>query len=218
MSDEHRKPTSQTSHASGGTSRAAQSGLDVLLSEAASGGAPRFIAPGSAVKVGAGLARHPRPGHRPRRRPHRRAHPHRRRTVRARARQGRPAVRRPRVGGQLAASAGAPGLPRGRRDRRRADHRRRRRLARRAARAARRQQRARRARPDELRVVQPDRAQGDRRHGRGQSRPGRRGISSTIFDTPPRLPGDRRHERSSRSGATSRPRRGRSCSGPRCSS
>ncbi len=31
----------------------------MLLSEAASGGAPRFIAPGSAVKVGAGLARHP---------------------------------------------------------------------------------------------------------------------------------------------------------------
>lgn len=42
------------------TSRAAQSGLDVMLSEAASGGPPRFIAPGSAVRVGAGLARHPR--------------------------------------------------------------------------------------------------------------------------------------------------------------
>ena len=41
------------------TSRAAQSGLDVLLSEAATDGAPRFIAPGSTVKVGAGLARHP---------------------------------------------------------------------------------------------------------------------------------------------------------------
>jgi len=41
------------------TSQAARSGLDVMLSEAASGGPPRFIAPGSAVKVGAGLARHP---------------------------------------------------------------------------------------------------------------------------------------------------------------
>ena len=41
------------------TSRAARSGLDVMLSEAASGGPPRFIAPGSAAKVGAGLARHP---------------------------------------------------------------------------------------------------------------------------------------------------------------
>ena len=41
------------------TSQAARSGLDVLLSEAATGGAPRFIAPGSAVKVGAGLARRP---------------------------------------------------------------------------------------------------------------------------------------------------------------
>jgi polyhydroxyalkanoate synthase len=42
------------------TGRAAQSGLDVLLSEAETGSAPRFIAPGSAVRVGAGLARHPR--------------------------------------------------------------------------------------------------------------------------------------------------------------
>ncbi|HTP23080.1 MAG TPA: alpha/beta fold hydrolase [Solirubrobacteraceae bacterium] len=41
------------------TSQAARSGLDVMLSEAASGGPPRFIAPGAAVKVGAGLARHP---------------------------------------------------------------------------------------------------------------------------------------------------------------
>jgi polyhydroxyalkanoate synthase subunit PhaC len=41
------------------TSQAARSGLDVMLSEAASGGPPRFIAPGSAARVGAGLARHP---------------------------------------------------------------------------------------------------------------------------------------------------------------
>src|ERR1700761_264570 len=43
----------------GRTSQAARSGLDVMLSEAAAGGPPRFLAPGSAVKVGAGLARHP---------------------------------------------------------------------------------------------------------------------------------------------------------------
>jgi polyhydroxyalkanoate synthase subunit PhaC len=42
------------------TSQAARAGLDVMLTDAASGGPPRFIAPGSAVKVGAGLARHPR--------------------------------------------------------------------------------------------------------------------------------------------------------------
>ncbi len=42
------------------TSRAAQSGLDVLLSEAAADGAPRFIAPGSAIKIGVGLALRPR--------------------------------------------------------------------------------------------------------------------------------------------------------------
>ncbi len=42
------------------TSRAARSGLDVMLTEAAAGGPPRFVAPGSGVKVGAGLARHPR--------------------------------------------------------------------------------------------------------------------------------------------------------------
>jgi polyhydroxyalkanoate synthase subunit PhaC len=41
-------------------SEAARSGLDVMLGEAATGGPPRFLAPGSGVKVGAGLARHPR--------------------------------------------------------------------------------------------------------------------------------------------------------------
>ena len=43
----------------GRTSQAARSGLDVMLTEAAAGGPPRFLAPGSAIKVGAGLARHP---------------------------------------------------------------------------------------------------------------------------------------------------------------
>jgi polyhydroxyalkanoate synthase len=42
------------------TGRAARSGLDVLLSEAETGEPSRFIAPGAAVKVGAGLTRHPR--------------------------------------------------------------------------------------------------------------------------------------------------------------
>ncbi len=42
------------------TSRAAQSGLDVLLSEAGSGGSSQFIAPGAGVKIGTGLVRHPR--------------------------------------------------------------------------------------------------------------------------------------------------------------
>lgn len=42
------------------TTQAARSGLEVMLSEAASGGPPRFVAPGSGVKVGAGLVRHPR--------------------------------------------------------------------------------------------------------------------------------------------------------------
>ena len=41
------------------SSEAARSGFDVMLSEAAAGGAPRFLAPGSAVKVSFGLARHP---------------------------------------------------------------------------------------------------------------------------------------------------------------
>ncbi|HTX45823.1 MAG TPA: alpha/beta fold hydrolase [Solirubrobacteraceae bacterium] len=40
--------------------RAARSGLDVMLTDATAGGPPRFLAPGSGVKVGAGLARHPR--------------------------------------------------------------------------------------------------------------------------------------------------------------
>jgi polyhydroxyalkanoate synthase len=41
------------------TTEAAYAGLDVMLSEAAVGGAPRFLAPGAGVKVGVGLARHP---------------------------------------------------------------------------------------------------------------------------------------------------------------
>ena len=40
--------------------QAARTGLDVMLTEAAAGGPPRFLAPGSGAKVGAGLARHPR--------------------------------------------------------------------------------------------------------------------------------------------------------------
>jgi polyhydroxyalkanoate synthase len=57
---------SETNTAVNGQSRAARaavaarSGLDVMLTEAAAGGPPRFLAPGSGVKVGAGLARHPR--------------------------------------------------------------------------------------------------------------------------------------------------------------
>jgi polyhydroxyalkanoate synthase subunit PhaC len=41
------------------TTQATRSGLDVMLAEAANGGPPRFLAPGSGVKVTAGLARHP---------------------------------------------------------------------------------------------------------------------------------------------------------------
>ena len=41
------------------TTDAANAGLDVMLSEAAAGGPPRFIAPGVAFKVTVGLARHP---------------------------------------------------------------------------------------------------------------------------------------------------------------
>jgi polyhydroxyalkanoate synthase len=44
----------------GRAGNAARSGLDVMLSEAAGGGPPRFLAPGAGVKVGAGLLRHPR--------------------------------------------------------------------------------------------------------------------------------------------------------------
>jgi polyhydroxyalkanoate synthase len=56
---------SETNASANGQSRraraglAARSGLDVMLTEAAAGGPPRFLAPGSGVKVGAGLARHP---------------------------------------------------------------------------------------------------------------------------------------------------------------
>ncbi len=41
------------------TTDAAHAGLDVMLSEAAAGGPPRFVAPGAALRVSAGLARHP---------------------------------------------------------------------------------------------------------------------------------------------------------------
>jgi polyhydroxyalkanoate synthase len=41
------------------TSEAAHAGLEVMLSEAATGGPPRFVAPGAALKVSLGLARRP---------------------------------------------------------------------------------------------------------------------------------------------------------------
>ena len=188
-----------------------------MLGEAATGGPPRFIAPGSAVKVGAGLARHPRRVAAPRRRPRRRAGPRRRGTLGARAGEGRPALRRPRMGGQLAVPPCAPELPRGRRDRRRADLRRRGRLAGRAARAAGGRQRARRARADELPLVQPRRDQGDDQHRRRQSRPRR---------APPRprprhaaaAAGDGRHEQVRGRRQPGASRRGRWCCAPTCSS
>jgi polyhydroxyalkanoate synthase subunit PhaC len=52
--------TPDTNHAAiRRTGRAAQAGLNVLLSEAGTGEPSRFIAPGAWLKVGAGLARHP---------------------------------------------------------------------------------------------------------------------------------------------------------------
>ena len=68
-----RRPMSDNATAETSNSRvrrateAARSGLDVMLGEAATGGPPRFLAPGSGVKVGFGLARHP--GEWPRGRP-----------------------------------------------------------------------------------------------------------------------------------------------------
>ena len=199
------------------TSQAARSGLDVMLSDAASGGPPRFIAPGSAVKVGAGLARHPQ------------------RVIGRAAGLGAELARAATGRSELAPAKGdrrfadrawegnwlfrraAPGLPRRRRDRRRVDLRRRRRLARRAARAARGRERARRARADQLRLVQPDGDQGDRRHRRRQSRPRRAAprARSEHARRDCRRPSTRA---SSRSAATSRPRPDRSCCGPTCSS
>lgn len=41
------------------TSEAAHAGLDVMLSEAAAAGPPRFIAPRRGIQVSAGLAGHP---------------------------------------------------------------------------------------------------------------------------------------------------------------
>jgi polyhydroxyalkanoate synthase len=40
--------------------QAAKAGLDVMLTEAAAGGSPRFFAPGPEARMGIGLARHPR--------------------------------------------------------------------------------------------------------------------------------------------------------------
>src|SRR5262249_26209690 len=61
-----RRTMSQNATSNGAPSRirrttgAARSGLDVMLTEASDGGPPRFIAPRPAIKVGAGLVRHPR--------------------------------------------------------------------------------------------------------------------------------------------------------------
>ena len=192
MSD---NPTTETKKGSRvrRTSEAARSGLDVMLSDAASGGPPRFIAPGSAVKIGAGLARRPQRVDRPRRRPWRRTGPRGDRPLGARARQRRPAFRRPRVGGQLAVPRAAPELPGDRRHRRRTDLRCRGRLARRAARAACGRERPRRGRPDQLRLVQSDGDQGGRRHRRRQPRP-RRAALHARSEHAVATAGDRRHE------------------------
>ena len=141
---------------------------------------------------GAGLARHPGA---------RRAgsaawggpRPRRRRAIRPQAREGGPALRRPRVGGQLGVPPRDADVSVARRGGRRAGHRRRRRLARRAPGAVRGGQRARRARADELPVVEPDGAQGHDRRGRRQPR---------ARSAPPRVrrlataapAGDGRHE------------------------
>ena len=103
---------------------AARSGLDVMLMDAAEGGPPRFLAPGAGVKVGARLAV------RPRRAGGRLAalagELGRTAVGRSELATGarRPALRRPRLAGQLAPAPRAAELPGGRRGGRRADLRR----------------------------------------------------------------------------------------------
>ena len=103
------------------------------------------------------------------------------------------------------------------RDRRRPDLRRRRRLARRAPGAVRRGQRARRARADELPVVEPGGAQGERR--RRAARTWSRGARRLPARLPaPRLPATRRHEQVRGRREPGASPRARSCCAPRCSS
>ena len=163
-----------------------------MLADAVAG-TPRFFAPGPAVKVAAGLARRPRGVARRARGLT---------TELARAATGRSQLApaggdrrfaRPRLAGELAAARAAPGLPRRRRDGRRADRRCRRGLAHRAPGAAGRRERDRRDRADQLPVVEPRRAAGDRRHrrsqpGQGAAPAGPRPVHAAA------APGDGRHE------------------------
>ena len=199
------------------TTGAARSGLDVMLTEAAAGGPPRFLAPGPAVKVGAGLVRHPR-------RVAARATGLAAELARAAAGRSRLA---PAKGDRRFADPAWEGnwllrrllqsyLAVGR-DRRRPDLRRRRGLARRAARAARRGKRARRARADELPVVEPDGDQGDGQHRRRQPRARRAAARARSVDLSAAA-GDGRHEQIRGRPQPGRVTRDRWCCAPTCSS
>ena len=136
---------------------------------------------------------------------------------RAGARQGRPALRRPGVGAQLAAAPRDAGLPGGRRDRRRRDLRRAARLADRAPGALRREQRPRRAGADELPVVQPGRAARDRRRGRRQPRARRAALRRRRL-VAAAAAAERRHRGLRGRRQPRRLARARSCCAPRSSS
>ena len=172
-------------------SEPAQAALDVLLTDAAAdGGRSRFVRPGVAVSVAAGLAAAAGPRGAARRAPGRRARARGARALGGPAGQARSPLRRSGVAVELAPAPGPADPPRRGRDGRRADHRRRPRLAPRAPGAVRRRQRARRARPEQLPVVEPDGHQGERGRGRDEPRARRAPL-------PARLPGparDRRHE------------------------
>ena len=136
--------------------------------------------------------------------------------ARGRPAQGRPPLRRPGVAGELAVPPADAGLSRARRCRRGLvedaglDWRDR------AARPVHGRQPARRGRADEPRLHQPRGAQGDDRPRRRQPRHGRPPVHPRCLQRPAARDG--RHDAGSRSVATSRSARARSCCARRCSS
>ena len=177
-----------------GPRAATQAALDVMLTDAAiePGPAGRLVRPGPAARLG----RQPRAatpaGRAACRWPRHRAGACRRRRLGADAPEGRPAIHRPRVAGELAVPAPDAELSGARRDRRRVRGRRRAGLAGRRADAFHAGQPARRDRADELRAYQPTGAQGDDRPRRRQPRPRRTAARPRCQQGA--APGDGRHE------------------------
>ena len=163
---------------------AADSALDVMLTDAADGGPPRTPRPGTAAET------RDRPGSPPAAdgssfgRTRRGADERGSRAVGRTAVEARPALRRSGVAVKLAPAAAASDPSGDQRRRRRPDFGRRTGLAPRASGSVRGRQRARCAGPEQLPVVKPGRDQGERRRGGLEPGSGRAELPARLSAAP----------------------------------